>query len=219
MLGEMRIQLDRLQSRRKELFLSEEQGRRSRLVPFYVRIMAKAVAAERCSVFILDPQKNTVWLKAGTGVKEHEIEMPKTHSITGRVIETGEPIMESGLENKPGSHHKEIEARTGFLPRNIICVPIKSPFRKEVTGAFEVLNKIGASEFGEDDLTVAKEVAEHLQFEVDGIFLDQDIFGLTERLYSVARKATFVLLATGVAVSLVVAILILTYLAMPTIMR
>jgi GAF domain-containing protein len=219
MLGKMKIQLDRLRSQRKELFLTEETGRRNRLVPFYVRIVAKAVSAERCSVFILNPQNNTVWLKAGTGVKEHEIEVPKTDSLTGRVIETGELVMESGLEKKPGSHHKEIEARTGFVPRSIMCVPIKSPFRQEVTGAFEVLNKIGASEFSEDDLAIAKEVAEHLRFEVDAIFLDQDIFRLTERFYSVARNATIALLATGTAVALVVAIASLIYVAMPTIAR
>jgi GAF domain-containing protein len=150
--------------------------------------MTKVTDSERCSVFIHDPERDKVWLKAGTGVGEHEIEVPKEGSIVGQVIASGEPVVVADLDTTAGTH-KEVDEQTGFVTRNILCVPIKSPTRNEVTGAFQLLNKMNGQEFTDEDVALAEEIAEHLQVEVDGIFLDQEIIRLSERLYSAAKNS------------------------------
>lgn len=201
MLKEMELQLDQLKAKRETLFETDDPAKTGKLLSFYTRIMTKATDSERCSVFIHDPERDRVWLKAGTGVREQEIEVPKEGSVVGDVIASGKPVVVSGLEAKSGAH-KVADEQTGFVTRNILCVPIKSPTRNEITGAFQLLNKMNDQEFTDEDISLALEVAEHLQEEVDGVFLDQEVFGLSERLSSAARKTMTFLMVSIVLVFL-----------------
>jgi len=194
MLKEIGLQLDRLKAKREALFETGHPAKAGKVLSFYTRIMTKVTDSERCSVFIHDPERDKVWLKAGTGVHEHEIEVPKEGSVVGEVIASGKPVVVSGLDAKSGAH-KTVDEKTGFVTRNILCVPIKSPVRDEITGAFQLLNKMNDQEFTDEDISLAEEIAEHLQGEVDAIFLDQEVFGLSERLYSTARRTINILLA------------------------
>ena len=199
MLGEMRSNLDRLKAKRQILHQKDQAKAGGKLLSFYARIMSKVTESERCSVFIHDPENDKVWLKVGTGVDERGIEVPTADSIVGKVISSGEPIVVSNLEDRSGVH-KTVDDKTGFVTRNILCVPIKSPSRGEVTGAIQILNKVGGQEFEEDDISLAQEIAEHLQLEVESIFLDQEIFGLTEKLYSTATTTMKYLIVSVVLV-------------------
>ncbi len=201
MLKEMELQLDQLKAKRESLIEADQPAKTGKLLSFYTRIMTKVTDSERCSVFIHDPEKDRVWLKAGTGVQEQEIEIPKEGSVVGEVIASGKPVVVSGLEAQSGAH-KAADEKTGFVTRNILCVPIKSQIRNEITGAFQLLNKMNDREFTDEDISLALEVAEHLQREVDGIFLDQEVFGLSERLYSAARKTMTFLMVSIVLVFL-----------------
>lgn len=206
MLKEMRLYLDRLKAKRVAAFATDPSVKSGKILSFYTRIMTKVTDSERCSVFILDPEKDTIWLKAGTGVKEYEIEVPKRDSVVGKAISSGKPVVVSELDTKSGAH-KSVDEKTGFVTRNILCVPIKSPTRNEITGAFQLLNKRNDRGFTDEDVSIAQEVAEHLQGEVDSIFLEQEIFGLSERLFSAARKTILILL---VSFAVVLALLFLS---------
>jgi len=195
--GDIKLHMNRLKAKRKSLHDGGEAARTEKLLPFYVRIMPKLADCERCSVFIHDPRQDKVWLKAGTGVNEREIEVPKAGSVVGDVIATGTPKIVTNLEIQSGAH-KQVDKRTGFTTRNILCVPIKSPFHEEVSGAFQLLNKIGSQNFTNEDQSLAEEVAGHLQKQIGNIYLDQEIFGFTERLYSSLGMATKVLVAAAV---------------------
>ncbi len=201
MLKEFELQLNNLKAKRETLIATDHSAQTGRLLSFYTRIMPKVLDAERCSVFIHDPEGDKVWLKAGTGVQEQEIAVPTEGSVVGEVIASGEPVVVSDLDTKPGAH-KATDEKTGFVTRNILCVPIKSPVRNEVTGAFQLLNKLNDREFTDEDISLALEVSEHLQREVDGIFLDQEAFGLSVRLYSTARKTMTFLMVSIVFVFL-----------------
>ena len=62
------------------------------------------------------------------------------------------------------------------------------------------MNKTNDQDFTDEDISLAEEIAEHLQGEVDAIFLDQEVFGLSEQLYSVARKTRNTLIAMVILV-------------------
>lgn len=207
-LTNLGLRLEELRERREALYYADQSEHAADLLEFYTRIMTKVTDSERCSVFINDPGHNRVWLKAGTGVHESEIEVPKEGSIVGKAIETGEAVIVSDLETKAGPH-KQIDERTGFVTRNILCVPIKSAARDEVTGAFQILNKLDGREFTEEDKTTAQDIASHLQREVDTVFLDQEIFGVSDQLHSAARRGNRALfISVGIAALVVVGALL-----------
>lgn len=186
-LEDVRSEVDRLNAKRVAESDEVRAAKAQHLFSFYTRIMTKALDAERCSVFVFNPGQEKVWLKAGTGVEEHEIEVPKEGSIVGKVIASGEPILLSDLDSESGLH-KQVDQKTGFVTRNVLCVPIKSAARGEVVGAVEVLNKRNGQNFTEDDLALAGEAAGQLQEAVDGVFLAQEMYGIGERLYDAARR-------------------------------
>jgi len=216
MLDELGVQLDRLRAKREAVHQSDRRAESEKLISFYTRLVTKATDAERCSVFIHDPEKGNVWLKAGTGVAEHQIEVPKEGSVVGKVISSGEPVIVTDLNAKEGVH-KEVDHETGFVTRNILCVPIKSPSREEITGAFQLLNKEDGAEFTQEDLELAQEVAGHLQVEVDRIFLDQEVFGLTERVLATARKTMKILVGSVAVLLLLIFLIVVGYFVLPVI--
>lgn len=206
---DMGARLHELRRRRDALFQGDQSQRAGKLLEFYTRIMTKVTDSERCSVFINDPRTDRVWLKAGTGVQEHEIEVPREGSIVGQVIASGKPIIVTDLEMKSGAH-KLVDQKTGFVTRNVLCVPIMSPDGGEVTGAFQVLNKHNGKDFTEEDKALAMELASHLQLEVDAIYLDNEIFSLSDALQSTAvRSNRMMYVSLGVAVVMLVGVVMM----------
>lgn len=189
MLKNLRKQLDRLGAKRDAILDTDRKERSGKLLTFYTNIVRKIAGAERCSIFVLDPTTDKIWLKSGTGLVEHDIEVSREGSIVGQVIETGEPVILSDLEHKEGAH-KATDAQTGFVTHSIMCVPILSPDVDQIVGALEALNKQGAGEFSEEDLESLQEIASHLRTEVSRVFLDQEIIGLAEEIYTVAKWST-----------------------------
>jgi GAF domain-containing protein len=146
-----------------------EEGHHA-LLDFYVKIMPVVVGAERCSIFIHDPEHEEIWLKAGTGVTEKEIAVSlDADSIVGDVITTGEHAIVKDLSPDKGIH-KVIDEKTGFITRDILCVPIKSLDGKTITGAVELLNKKDGGAFNDKDQELLEEMAHYLQLTVESIF-------------------------------------------------
>jgi len=178
----MKSRMNQLKTLRTSSLESSVEAETEKRLPFYVGVMTKLADCERCSIFIHDPAQSRVWLKAGTGVTEREIEVPKEGSIVGEVIATGKHKIINSMETRSGVH-KQVDDKTGFITRNILCVPIKSAARGEASGAIELLNKIDDRDFSDKDLALAEEIAGHLKKEVDAIFMDQELFGFTESLF------------------------------------
>ncbi|MBM2830338.1 MAG: hypothetical protein HW411_1128, partial [Gammaproteobacteria bacterium] len=165
------------------------------LLDFYIKIMPKVLNAERCSIFIYDPESMTIWLKGGTEVKERDIEVSgESDSVVGNVISTGQYKIVSGLKEKNGVH-REIDQNTGFETRNILCIPIMSLDRKKVMGAVEILNKKDGTTFNNEDRIVLEEMAHHLQLTIENIFFNQETAGVLDNLYTTMKKITFISIA------------------------
>ena len=136
------------------------------LLDFYVKVTAKVLECERCSIFIRDRGTGQVFLKSGTGLKERDIVVDVDTSVVGRVIESGEPIVMEGMQQREGAH-KAVDARTGFTTRNILCIPVHSLNHRRVVGAVQVLNKVDGTPFSEDDQAVLTELARFLELSLE----------------------------------------------------
>jgi GAF domain-containing protein len=163
------------QLRKKQQLMEKawrETGNRE-LLQFFVDIMPRTLSAERCSIFILDPVNEKVWLQSGTGLTEKQLQVPTANSMVGQVIESGKYVMEHDLEDQAGAHDV-VAVKTGFVTRSALCVPVKGVISKKVVGAIQVLNKT-RGDFSDEDRRILERLAFHLQMNIENIYLRQEL--------------------------------------------
>lgn len=177
------------------------------LLEFYVKTMPSVLNAERCSIFIYDPQSKTTWLKCGTGLQERDIEVTGEYeSVVGKVISTGQYKIVSDLEKKNGIH-KQTDQTTGFVTRDILCIPIKSLDGTKVVGAVQLLNKKDGTQFNDKDRGILEEMAHYLELTIENIFFNQEAAGALNDLYSLITKITVVFITTIIFLIIFISIL------------
>lgn len=203
MLNGLRKGLDKIKAKQRLIDSYWDESSSDDVIGFYTRVVTSLSAAELCSVFIYNPETDTLWKKAGTDVNAPRIEVSKESSMVGKVLASGEPLFENDLESKEGAH-KSIDSETGFVTRNALCVPILSLDGKNVTGVIQVLNKSDGTSFNDDDLKLLEEVARYMALSIENIFLGQESLDITEEIFNAARKLFFGLLG---AISLLLVLL------------
>jgi adenylate cyclase len=169
----MEQKLEQLRSKQQLMEKAWKEAGNRQLIQFFVDIMPKTVDAERCSIFILDPVDEKAWLQCGTGLSEKQLTVPTKNSIVGRVIESGEAVMEEDLEEQVGAHDV-VAVKTGFITRSALCVPVHGVTTKKIVGAIQVLNKRHGS-FTQEDKAVLERLAFHLEMNIENIFLRQEL--------------------------------------------
>jgi GAF domain-containing protein len=162
-----------------------EAGNR-KLIQFFVDIMPKALDAERCSIFILDPVDEKAWLQCGTGLGEKQLQVPTKNSIVGRVMSTGQYVIEDDLEDQVGAHDI-VAVKTGFVTRNALCVPVNGVTTKKVVGAIQVLNKCHGN-FDDADRKILETLAFHLEMNIENIFLRQELAKISVEMGQKIKK-------------------------------
>ncbi|MBF0285239.1 MAG: sigma 54-interacting transcriptional regulator [Magnetococcales bacterium] len=168
----------RLEQARRALPLDDYDG----LLRFFVKILPAALEAERCSLFIYSPAAGKIWLKFGTGVEEKGIEAPLEGSVVGRVVATGQGTIENDLQRRTGFHSR-VDSQTGFVTRNLICMPIKSLTTGAVSGAIQALNKKAGRSFGETDMALLDEAGGLLASAIENVHLRQEMVELSSRMH------------------------------------
>jgi signal transduction histidine kinase len=102
---------------------------------------SQLLQAERSTVFLVDRAKGELWSRVAEGLDRGEIRIPMHTGIAGLVATTGAPVRISNAYTDP-RFNPEVDKRTGFQTRNILCSPMRNP-RGQVIGVFQVLNKRG----------------------------------------------------------------------------
>jgi GAF domain-containing protein len=166
--------LEELKTKQKKIDLAWNNTGNRPLVEYFVEIIPLALDAERCSIFILDPKEENIWLHCGTGMHEKQITVPAWSSMVGKVIESGEYEVEMDMENTVGAHDG-IDVKTGFVTRNALCVPIHGVSIDEVTGVIQVLNKKAETPYTEGDRDILEGLAFQIQINVENLYLRQEM--------------------------------------------
>ena len=113
-----------------------------------------AMDADRCTVFLLDKDKNELWSMVALGMDNQEIRFPADSGLAGYVVQTGETVNIADAYNDE-RFNKDVDSRTGYRTKTILCMPIKNN-NQEIIGAFQVLNKHeGVFTKGDEDLLIA----------------------------------------------------------------
>lgn len=117
------------------------------------------IGAEASSIVLKDQKTQRIYFSSATGQKQDAIKrfsVPQGMGICGWVIERSEPTISCRPESD-GRYYKEIAQELNFMPRNILCVPLTG--EGQTMGALELLNKVGADCFDEEDQTLLTLVA------------------------------------------------------------
>lgn len=97
----------------------------------------------------------------------------KGEGIAGAVIENGqsEVILDCHADSRWAGR---VDAKTGFVTRNMICVPLKTQY--ETIGCIQLINKQNADTFGIQDLKLAENLASLVAIAIDrkGLLVNHD---------------------------------------------
>jgi len=112
--------------------------------------VARILNADRCTVFLLDEEKQELWSLVAMGIeKGKEIRFPADKGIAGHVAMTGE-ILNIPDAYRDSRFNPEIDRKTGYRTRNMLTMPM-SDKNEAIIGVFQVLNKEDGAFSHEDE--------------------------------------------------------------------
>ena len=118
-----------------------------RLLMLIMDEVKNVLNCDRCTVFVLDSDRNELWSRVAHG--EKEIRFPSHLGVAGHVLMTGEVL------NIPDAYadsrfNPNIDKKTGYRTRNILTTPMRNKLG-ETIGVFQALNKFGGPFTREDE--------------------------------------------------------------------
>lgn len=130
------------------------------LLPRMVELISEFLEAERCTILLHDRETDELYTQAATGLTT-AVRIPASAGIAGAVFRSGEPVHIKDAY-KDSRFNPEVDRKTGFKTRNILCVPIKHKREDEVEiiGVAQVLNKL-SGDFEPEDLTLLETLNSH----------------------------------------------------------
>ena len=180
----------------------------SSLLDLIAQEAARILQADRASIFLLDESKGELWSKVAMGTAE-TLRLDARLGVAGAVVSTGNTINVKDTQKSP-YFYSAIDAHTGYHTRTLLAAPLRT-ISGEITGVFEVLNKVDGT-FTRDDEEILAALATHaavaietaqlveelnrhrqelqqenslLRKEVQGRFYTQKIIGASTRIQAV----------------------------------
>jgi putative ABC transport system ATP-binding protein len=126
----------------------------------FTRKLGKLLDAERASLFLVDPERQELWLTIAQEAEQtvSELRIPMSAGVAGYVARTGETVRVDDAYADPRFDQK-MDRDTGFRTRSILSVPLKNT-RGEVFAVSQLLNRGDGKPF---DAADEKRFTEFLQ--------------------------------------------------------
>ena len=151
---------------------------------------AEVMQADRATLFLVDRRRGELWSKVVQGAGMTEIRVPLGHGIAGTVAATGEIANIADAYADP-RFNPEVDRRTGYRTRTILCAPVKDA-TGEVVGVAQVLNKAEGA-FGLEDERVLTALAGQAFIALENARLFESVLNMKNYNDSILRC-----MATGV---------------------
>ncbi|HVY61331.1 MAG TPA: sigma-54-dependent Fis family transcriptional regulator, partial [Planctomycetota bacterium] len=122
-------------------------------------VAARAVEAERATIFTHDRDRRALVSRVALGVEGGTLAVPEDQGIVGWVFQTGEEISVDDAYDDP-RFLRRIDDETGFRTRTVLAVPMRGPSGERV-GVLQALNKYGGrgAKFGAQDVELLSVLA------------------------------------------------------------
>lgn len=102
--------------------------------------ISQLVEAENWSLLLSDEETGELYFEVAVGLEKtvvNDIRIPVGVGIAGIVAQTGEPLFIKDAE-KDGRVYREVDRRSGFTTKSIICLPLKT--HGKTLGVIEIVN-------------------------------------------------------------------------------
>ncbi|MBN8474482.1 adenylate/guanylate cyclase domain-containing protein [Sulfuritalea sp.] len=144
------------------------------LFPRLMEVVTEALNADRSSLFLHDAETGELFSRVMQGDAIGEIRFPCHLGVAGSVFTSGTAEIIADAYADP-RFNQEVDRRTGYRTRNILCVPIRNK-NHEVIGITQVLNK-QAGDFDSED----KRLLEGLSLQASAALENARLFEKVER--------------------------------------
>jgi len=139
----------------------------------------RIMQTERSTVFLHDGESNELWSLVATGMQRNEIRIPQDSGIAGWVFTTKSPIIHNDVYQDP-RFFSEIDKRSGFQTRNIICQPLLNR-EDQCIGVLQSLNKKDGT-FNDEDMALLNSISDYVAIAVENAKLYENIKSYSEEL-------------------------------------
>ncbi len=162
------------------------------LITFYIRLLPKLMQVERCTIFLREPDTDSLVSMYGTGLEKDILEVPLegNDSIVGQVLVSGKSVIENNLHAKNG-YHQQADEQTGFDSRNTLCTPITSVAGNGVLGVVQLLNTRESELFESRQQVELEEIAGYLSISIESILLNKKIIRIAEEFDDEVSRLEF----------------------------
>ncbi|MFH0821808.1 MAG: GAF domain-containing sensor histidine kinase [Pseudomonadota bacterium] len=166
-----------------------------RLLEVVVEELRRAVLTEAAGVLLYDKENGDLfWREIQDerhiiSAKAGELRLPLENSVSGRVYQTGEPVMLNDPKTDP-SFFADFEARSGFRIRNEIIVPLNT--REETIGVLVAINKNNGV-FTQEDVHICSSLAGVVAMAVENTMFFEELMRSYRELEDLNRVKTKVL--------------------------
>jgi len=154
--------------------------RTRRLLPLIMNEVTRLMNAERSTFYIVDEERGELWSQIAQKAEIQEIRLNVGVGIAGYVAESGE-VINIPDAYKDSRFNPEVDKKTGFTTRSILCMPIFEPIKDDkikpaIIGVLQVLNKKDGV-FTKDDEELLGSLASQIAITI-----------INSRLYSALEK-------------------------------
>jgi len=112
--------------------------------------------AERGTLFLNDYDTNELYSRVAQGAFRREIRILNTTGVAGHVFTTGQGAIVHDAYSDP-RFNRSVDERTGFVTRDLLCVPIRTA-KGLIIGVAQLLNK-RKGKFSAADLALLEQMA------------------------------------------------------------
>lgn len=146
---------------------------------------------ERCSFFVYDERAEELWSLQAVGLQYKEIRFPASIGLAGHSALSGETV---NVEDayKDIRFNPEVDRRTGFRTRSVLCVPLFSRDGR-ITSVVQAINK-AKGRFDEEDEELLRAISAQISMAVDNSRLHADTLGMKNYLEGVQTSIASALL-------------------------
>jgi signal transduction histidine kinase len=128
------------------------------------RLLGRAmdlIETEAGSILLYDQAKGDLYFRTALGPHGGDVKklrLKEGEGVAGWVARRREPATVNAPSKDP-RFSRAVADQVGYIPRNILCVPLEAETEDEPLGAFELLGKRGHRRFTEDDLKLLTLIA------------------------------------------------------------
>lgn len=149
-------------------------------------VTKQMVNADRCSIFLYDPERDELFTYYAHGVDR--IVIPANKGIAGKCFQTGRII---NLEDayKDPDFNRETDAIYNYRTKSLLAVPLRTAQGK-IIGVFEALNKIGSPKFTREDILVIESICLYSASIIEGMILYDRLYRTQKEIIIRLSNAT-----------------------------